>query len=156
MPNKVLRFFETITKPTVSLASIANAAGRIATVTDNTTLRAETGFVHVQLRAGAVAPTVGLTYEVYLARRSNDGTNDISDDGFGTADAAVTARPTQAELIWTFVLPATANATHKKSIPVFDLTAKFSIVLWNASGQTWSTTGADHDVQVQLTNPELQ
>lgn len=154
--SKILRFFETIVKPTISLASINTGAGRISAVVDNTTVRAETGTIIVQLRAGAAAPTVGLTYKVFLVRRSNDGTNDISDDGLGTSDAGVSTEPTNAELIYTFVLPATANMTHKKVIPVFDLPPKFSIVLWNASGQTWSTTGGDHDLQVLLHSPEAQ
>lgn len=156
MANKILTTFETIVKPTISLASIANGAGRICGVIDNTTARAREGFVHVQVKSGASAPTAGAPYKVYLVRRSNDGTNDISDDGLGTTDAAVSTEPAQAECLGSIVVTATSNATFRKSFLMRDLSSKFSIVIWNASGQTISTTGGDHDVQVQLINPEVQ
>lgn len=156
MANKILTTFETIVKPTITFGSVANAAGRICAVVDNTTVRAERGLVFVQIKTGASAPTAGSQYRVYLIRRSNDGTNDISDDGLGTTDAAVSVEPAEAECIGSVTLTASANTTFKKSLILRDLSPKFSIVLWNASGQTVSTTSADHELQVLLMNPEVQ
>ena len=156
MANKILTAFETIVKPTISLASIANGAGRICDVIDNTSVRAREGFVFFQYKTGASAPTAGAPVRLYLVRRSNDGTNDISDDGLGTADAAVSTEPAQAECIGSIIVTATANATFRKAFPIRDLPPKFGIVPWNATGQTGSTTGGDYDLQVLLINPEVQ
>jgi len=157
--NKILQFFEALVKPTITLASLANAAGRIGAAVDNTSLRAERGIVFVQIKTGATGPTAGRQYRIYLVRRSNDsggGSNDISDDGLGTTDAAVSTEPTMAECIGAITLTTAANTTYRKSFPVRDLSAVFSIVVWNDSAQTVSTTAGDHDLQVLLINPEIQ
>lgn len=156
MANKILTTFETIVKPTINFGSVANGAGRISDVIDNSTVRARDGFVFVQIKTGASAPTAGAPVRVYLVRRSDDGTTDISDDSLGTATAAVSTEPAQAECIGSIIVTTATATTYRKAFPVRDLSSKFSIVLWNAIGQTVSTTGADHEVQVQLINPEVQ
>jgi len=159
MANKILTLFETLQKPAITFGSVTNGAGRICDVIDNTTIRANSGLVFVQIKSGATGPNNGSQYRVYLVRRSDDTTgspNDISDDSLGTADAAVSTEPSAAECIGAITLTNTANFTFKKSFIIRDLSPKFSIVLWNASGQTVSTTSSDHDLQVVLTNPEVQ
>lgn len=156
MANKILTTFETIVQPTISFGSVANGAGRIAAVIDNTSVRAREALVFVQIKSGGSAPTAGSQYRVYLVRRSDDGTNDISDDDLGTSDAAVATEPSQAECLGAITLTASANTTFRKTFLARDLPPKYSIVLWNASGQTVSTTGGDHALQILPVNPEVQ
>lgn len=155
MPNAILNGYATVIQPTFSFASIANNAGRICAVIDNSTIRANRGTVYVQVKSGAAAPTAGQVYKVYLVRRSSEA-NDIADDGLGTTDAGVSTEPVMAECLGSIPLTASANTTFRKSFEIENLPTEFSIVVWNASGQTVSTTGGDHDLQVQLVYPEIQ
>lgn len=155
MPSKALATFETGVTLTISLASLANAAGRISAVIDNTAVRAPAGFLFVRIRSGAVAPTANTPVKIYLIRRSNLGT-DLADGALGTTDAAVAAEPTNAEQIGSIVFPATANLTIERSYPVYDLPARFSFVVWNALGQALSATAGDHVLQFVPVTMEAQ
>lgn len=162
MASKILSFFETIVKPTFTFSSVGNGTGRICSVVDNSTTRADKCYAFLQVKSGAAAPTVNTPTRVYVIGRSNDGTNDIPDgetsaQTLGTSDAAVsTAEPTDATLLGAIIWPATANHTRKKKFEVYDLPPKYGFVGWNATGQTTSTTAGDHDLQVLPVNPEAQ
>ena len=153
--SKILSTFETIVKPAITLASLANGAGRISDVIDNTTVRASMAFVFLRYKTNA-APTANTPVKVYLVRRSNDGTTDIADNALGTADAAVATEPTQAECIGSIIVSASATTTFEKCFIAYDLTPKYSIVVWNATGQTNSTTESDHELEVLPVTPEGQ
>lgn len=159
--SKILQFFETVVKPTFTFSSIANGAGRICSVIDNTTTRAYEADVYWQVKTGAAAPTASTPFKLYLIRRSNDGTNDIPDgetsaQTLGTADAAVSAEPTNAEVLGSIIVDAGTAKTWKKYLNAFGLSAKYGFVGWNAVGQTTDTTAGNHDLQVVPKNPESQ
>lgn len=159
--SKILQFFETIVKPTLSMASVANGAGRICSVVDNTTTRAERAHVFWQVRTGSVAPTANSPLKLYFIGRSNDGTNDIPDgetsaQTLGTTDAAVSAEPTNAQQLGSIIVPATTALTMKRRFVAYDLTPKYGLVGWNAIGQTVDTTASNFDLQVLPVNPESQ
>lgn len=147
MPSKTLVTYETVVTPTITLTSLANNAGRICAVVDNTTTRAPAAMVYLRATTGATAPTLNAPIKLYLIRRSNQAT-DLADDGLGTADAAVATEPLQAELVGSILVTATTNATFVKSFLVYDLSAKYSFVVWNATGQTLNATAANFTFQV--------
>ena len=146
MPSKALATFETGQTLTISLASIANGAGRISAVIDNTTTRAPAGMLFVRVTTGGTAPTANTPIKVYLIRRSNMAT-DISDANLGTTDAAVTAEPTNAEQVGSIIVGTGTNTQYDKAIPIYDLSPEFSVVIWNATGQALNATAGNHIVQ---------
>lgn len=135
--------FDTPAAFTITLASLANAAARQSSLLVNSNSR-PAALVNVKIKSGGVAPTAGTVYEVYLLR--SDGS--IADDGAGASDAAITIE--NAPLLGTIVVTAT---TAKNFYGVFDTSAlgplgtTWGIAIKNSSGQTISTTEADHSVR---------
>lgn len=155
MPSKALATFESAVTLTISLASLGNGAGRISDVIDNSTTRAPAGFLFVRVRTGGSAPTNNTPIKFYLIRRS-DAATDLADGALGTSDAAVSAEPTNAECVGSIVVGTGTNTTYEKSIPLYDLPKKFSIVVWNAIGQALNSTGGDHVLQFVPVTMEAQ
>lgn len=156
MPSETLAKYGTIVKPTITLTSLANGAGRICAVIDNTTVRAPMAMVYLKATTGGTAPTAGTPIKLYLIRRSNDGTSDLSDSGLGTADAAVSTEPVNAEQVGSIIVTATINVTYIRSFLVYDLSAKYSFVVWNAVGTALNATASNFELQVVPITMEAQ
>jgi hypothetical protein len=156
MASKALITFETIVKPTITLASLANGAGRISAVVDNTSVRAAMANIFLRIMTGGSAPTANTPIKLYLIRRSNDGTIDLADHALGTSDAAVSAEPTNAEQIGSIIVGTGINTSYEASFRAYDLPAKYSIVVWNAIGQALHATGSNFELQVQPATMEAQ
>jgi hypothetical protein len=154
MPSEALAKWGAVQTLTITLASLANNAGRISDVIDNSVIRAPAGELYVKIRAGT-APTGNTPYKIYLIRRSN-GSPDLADHNLGTADAAVSAEPNNAELIGSIVVSATLNADWYASFRLYDLSEEFSIVVWNATGQALNATGSEHVLQYRPVTIEAQ
>lgn len=140
---------------TITLASIASGAGRITTQFNNATTRYHKVTVFARIESGAVAPVAGEVYKFYLVRFDGD-TPEYASDGFSTADAAVSVEPPNANFLFSIVVTATANATFYGDLVVKDPGREFSIVFWNATGQTISTTEADSFIHIIGENLEGQ
>lgn len=147
MPSKTLVTYETVVTPTITLASLANNAGRICAVVDNTTTRAPAAMVYLRATTGGTAPTASTPIKLYLIRRS-DQTTDLADAGLGTTDAAVSTEPTIAEQLGSIVVTTATNTTYVKSFIAYDLSRKYSFVVWNATGQALNATAANFTFQV--------
>lgn len=146
MPSKTLVTYETVVTPTITLTSLANGAGRICAVVDNTTTRAPAAMVYLRATTGATA-TNNTPIKLYLIRRSNQAT-DLADGGLGTTDAAVTTEPIGAEQLGAITVTSVANTTYVKSFIAYDLSAKYSFVVWNAVGGSLNATAANFTFQV--------
>ena len=138
--------YETSDTLTITLASLANAAGRAATAIDNTTNKDPWAKVYVKVKTGASGVSTTGTVNVYLISAA-DATN--YDDNFAGTDAAYT--PVNAKLIG--FLYANANATsYYKTINLEDLGVelpqKFSIGIYNATGAALDSTAGNHAVIV--------
>lgn len=155
MPSETLAKYGTVVSPTITLTSLANNAGRICAVIDNTTVRAPAAMVYLEVTTGGTAPTANTPIKLYLIRRSNH-TTDLSDSNLGTTDAAVSTEPTNAEQVGSIVVTATTNASYFKSFLVYDLSAKYSFVVWNATGQALNATASNFDLQVVPVTMEAQ
>jgi hypothetical protein len=154
MPSQTLAKWGAVQTLTISLASVANNAGRISAVVDNSTTRAPAGELYVKIRAGT-APTANTPYKIYLIRRSN-GSPDLADSNLGTADAAVATEPINAEVVGSIIVTATLNADWYASFRLYDLSEEFSIVVWNSTGQALNATAGEHIVQYRPVTMEAQ
>ena len=161
--SEILSKFGTLVTPTISLASIANNAGRISTVIDNTTVRATFGMLYVKVRCGATAPVDRQTVRIYLIRQSAGGTNlrggvvGATSD-LGDSDAAVTVEPINSPLIGSLT-GLNAQGTAKDYIdafPIYDPGPKFSVVVWNNWGTTLDGTAGNHVLQWMPMTEEAQ
>lgn len=154
MPSEVLAKWGAVQTLTISLASLANNAGRISAVIDNSVIRAPAGELYIKIRAGT-APTNNAPYKIYLIRRS-DGSPDLADHNLGTEDAAVAAEPYNAEVVGTIIVANVLNADYYATFRLYDLSSKFSIVVWNASGQALNATAGEHVIQYRPVTMEAQ
>lgn len=156
MPSQALANYGTIVKPTITLASLANNAGRLSAIIDNTTVRAPMAQVFVRITTGGTAPTVNTPVRVYLVRHSNDGTLDLADNGLGAADAALAAEPTSAEVLGSIIVSTATNTTYTKTFLAYDLSPDYNIAIWNATGQALNATAGNFAVQVLPITMEAQ
>lgn len=155
MPSQALAKYGTIVKPTITLASLANGAGRVSAIVDNTVVRAPMAMIFVKVTTGGTAPTGGTPIRVYLIRHSND-TTDLADNGLGSADAAVAAEPTNGEVLGSIVVSVSTNTTYIKTFIAYDLSPDFNIAIWNATGQALNATASNFEVQVLPITMEAQ
>lgn len=141
------------TSLTITLASLAASAARQSTTVDNSTLQIPAALIFVKITSGAVAPTAGQVYEIYLLR--SNGT--IADDNAGASDAGITIE--NAPIIGTIVVTAT---TAKAFYGVFDtstlgiLGPTWAIAVKNGTDQTINATGGNHVISYISYIPEVQ
>ena len=130
---------------TITLASLANNAGRGATAIDNSANLYISADIRVKIKTGATGVGANGYVAVYLIR-SEDGVS--FDDAFAGSDAAYT--PKNAILLG--IIEANANATtyHK----VFDiqqlgatLPKKWSIGILNKTAAALDATAGNHEVK---------
>ena len=139
-------FYETAQTPTITLASLANTAGRACTAVDNGTNLDLDAEVHVKIKTGAASTSATGHIDVYIVK-SIDGT--LWDDGFGGVHAALT--PSAATFLFSF--PANVNAQtfqgSERLSKVFDrLPKKFSICVVNNSGAALDATAGNFSLTV--------
>lgn len=148
---------------TITLASLAAAAARQSTLVANkATIGPDSGYpaamVYLKMKSGAVAPTAGKVYEVYLIRADDTpGSLTFADDNAGTTDAAITIE--NAPLLGTIIV--TAN-TAKNFYGAFDtaplgpLGPGWGIAVKNATDQTVDTTGGNFLAEYSMYIPQAQ
>lgn len=138
---------------TVTLASLANAAGRASAVIDNTTTLALDALVSLAVKTNA-AGVSATGYVAVYAYGTVDGTT-YTDGATGT-DAAFTPSASGANLrlIGTIQTPAVATTYQSGPFSVANafggtLPAKWGIVVVNNSGAALDATEASHTKQFQ-------
>jgi len=142
----IKQVYETTDTLTLTIASLANAAGRGSTALDNTTNLDITADVYIKLKTNAAGTSATGYVSVYLVR-STDGTT--YDDSFGGTDAALT--PLNSTFIGTIF--ATANATtYTKTFDLAELgltlPKKYAIAIYNSSGAALDSTAGNHEAKV--------
>jgi len=149
MPSEIRSTYKTILTPTITLASLANNAGSLSAIIDNTTTRAPMAMVFLRITTGGTAPTANSPVRVYLVRHSNDGTLDLSDNGLGsTATSPLSTEPTSAEVLGSIVVTTATNTTYTKTFLAYDLPPDYNIAVWNATGQGLNATASNFALQV--------
>lgn len=156
MANEIRLKRDAVASFTITLASLASSTvgvGRQSTMVTNTNKRPGM-IVQMKIESGAVAPTAGAVYFIYLLRGNGSG---YLTDGAGAADAALTVE--NAQLIGTIVVTATANKNFFgdfDTAPLGPLDETFGIAVVNSSGQALNATEGNHTKQYELYLPEIQ
>lgn len=141
---------------TMTLASLANAAARQSTMISNSN-NYPAAMVYLKIKSGAVAPTAGTVYEVYLLRGDDAASSAYRSDGAGASDAAITIE--NAVLLGTIIVTAT---TAKNFFGEFDtsgcgpLGPEWGIAVKNATGQALDATEGNHVKEYAYYVPEAQ
>lgn len=162
MANAILHEFGASTALTISLASIADQAGRQSTPIDNETTRFPALLIYAQIKmSGSVAPTAYSIVEFYLIRY-DDASWNISDDNAGASDAAwppaATSGGPNAQLIGSLregSAPATNDILYG-SFYVENPGPGWAIGVINRTGQALNSTGSTHVVRYVPVNPSIQ
>jgi hypothetical protein len=155
MPNEIRTKTDALTTFTITLASLASGSARQSTMIDNTNLR-PAAIVYLKIESGAVAPTAGSVYEIYLLR-GDAAAATYRTDGAGASDAAITIE--NAQLLGTIVVTATANKNFYGEFdtwPLGPLGPEWGIAVKNTSGQALNATEGNHLKEYVLYLPEVQ
>lgn len=156
MANEILDKYKTAVEPTISLASIANNAGRICALVDNSATRAGRILLGIKVKLGTT-PVAGNTVRVYLIRQTTAGTVVKGGGGaLGDADAGVSAEPLDAPVVASFYVDGTANKSFSEVVEVVSPGPKFSFVVWNSSGDALNATPDSPAIQVIPVVDEVQ
>lgn len=143
--TKVQQLFETAVTVTITLASLANAAGRAGTAITNSNNDIASD-IFVQIKTGAAGVSSTGYFGVYLLRSPN-GIN--WDDNFGGIDANWT--PVEAILLRNFTANANATsyyATLDTQEANLTLPQKYAIGIYNGTGAALDATAANFSVIV--------
>lgn len=156
MPNEIRT--KPITKATftITLASLANAAGRQSTMINNSS-NYPAAIVCLKIESGAVAPTVGLTYDIYLLRGDDASSSTYRTDGAGASDAAITIE--NAKILGSIVVTATTNKNFYAEFdtwPLGPLGPEWGIAVVNRSAQALNATEGNHFKGYVYYVPEIQ
>lgn len=162
MSSNILTVSDASLTLTQTLAALASGSSRQSTVVDNTVLRRPAANIYYLIASGAVAPTAGAIYELFLYRREDTTTTPasssaVADDAAAIADAAITIENSQ--LIGSLVVTATIN---KNFWAVFT-TANLGVLgpAWgtsvrNSSGQALNGTEGNHRKAYKTYFPQAQ
>lgn len=134
---------------TITLTSLASAAGRVSTAVDNSSNKFTDVAVFVKTKTGTVSGNAQLL--IYAIGTSDGGTTYT--DNVSATDAAVSTQPPTA-LVAKGAGPLSSTTAYY--IGPFSIAGafgfmpeKWSIVVWNDGAGTLSATGSDHSVFYQ-------
>lgn len=139
--------FGTATAATITLASLANGAGRAMTAVDNSTTGAIDVHIKVKIKTASSGVSTTGYLSVYLLAAA-DGTE--YDDAFAGSDAAFT--PVNAYQLE--IIQATANSTtYVKSYVLSRVCGfvpkKWAIAVVNNTGAALDSTAGNHEVKYE-------
>lgn len=131
---------------TATLTSMANAAGRVATQYDGDTNFPTKGWISATITCGA-SPVAGSRVELYLAYSDAETVGENITDGLSLTDAALGTKPINVKSIGAIATLGTTYEELKKVIPVFDLPRKWSLIIWNSTGDALSPTAEAFEIK---------
>lgn len=162
MPS-LRRKYGTRTAITITLASLANAAARVSNQVDVT--GSDIGPLKIKLevkvKTGGSAPTAGSTVQVFIVR-GEDATGFV-DGGLAATDTSYTSgsTPTAAQIrdqlvfVGAIVVTSATATTYQRSFIVDDPGPRFSVYIFNDTGQTLDSTGGNFEVAYQTMDLDL-
>lgn len=138
---------------TCTIAALAAGAARQSSFFTNTNRRPAALFL-LRIQSGAVAPTAGTIYELFLLRANDSGQRT---DNAGSSDAAITIN--NAQLIGTLQVTANANTNfcdEFDTAPLGRLGNQFAYAIRNSTNQALNGTETNHVKQHAPYVPEIQ
>jgi hypothetical protein len=158
------RVLGTRTAFTITLASLANVAGRVSTqidLTDAAGLAPQGLLVQLKIKT-ATAPTAGTTIQVYWARGEDgtgfvDGSLAATDTGYTSGSSPFTAAQIRDQLQFVGSIPVqvTGSLTYQSTFIITDPGPRGSLYIFNDCGQALSSTGGDHSAHYQTLNTDI-
>lgn len=134
---------------TITLNSLANAAGRVATAIDNTSNKFTDAALFIKTKTGTVAGNKRIV--IYGIGTADGGTTYT--DNTGGSDAAVSVQPVAAPFVKSFFPLASTTAYYFGPMSVANafgfLPDHWSFALWNDGGGILSGTVTDHGAWYQ-------
>lgn len=163
MANKILTAFGNLVNwqdsgasLTMTLASLANNAGRIGAQKDWGAGSVEGKYkIRVRFRANST-PTIGNVVRVYLVTAQDAN---FRAGGFGTADAAIAAEARLANATFVGAVEIDEASTTKDFVAEFQvlLNARFvSPAIWNSSGVALHATASNNEIAMWPVADEVQ
>ncbi len=154
MANEIKDKFAASTAFTISLAGVADGAGRQSTMINNETTRFQDVLVFVKVTTGT-SPDGDSTIGVY-AIRGDDHTANIRSDNAGASDAALTVL--NAELLGVIRTDSGGtNDTAYYGVFLFHRPGPgYGIAVVNNTGAALHATGGNHVARYVGLNPEVQ
>lgn len=152
MVNPILTPFESEGTFTITLASLADGAGRSSSKITNSG-EFPAALITVKITSGTSAPTANRTYKVYLLR--DVGT--LATDGWAGSDAAFT--PQNAKVIGQIKVTASTSTAFYIDIDTSDfgpLGPEWGIAIYNDSGAALHSTAGNHEAHYRYYYPEVQ
>ena len=144
---------------TITLASLANAAGRVGTQIDFTSasgsgLTNQAVLISYRFRVGSVAPTANSTVQFFWARSVSgvsDGNLAATDTGYTSSSLPFSASQLRDQLQYCYSQPviATTSLDYRGSFIVFDPGPKGSLYVYNDIGQALDSTGTNFTITYQ-------
>lgn len=141
---------------TMSLAGLVNQTARQSTMVSNSN-NYPGAIVYFGISSGAVAPTSGAVYEVFLLRGNDPASSDYRTDGAGATDAAITIR--NAHALGQIVVANSANTVFYGEFDTSyagPLGPEWGIAIRNSSGQNLHGTEGNHFKGYVYYVPEVQ
>lgn len=138
---------------TITLAALAASSARQSTMVSNSTRR-PSAKVFTGLTSGAVAPSAGRIYEIFLLFGDDSGNRT---DNAGASDAAITIE--NAQLLGALTVTATVNKKFSDEFdtsPLGKLGSEFGIAVRNGTDAAMNGTEGNHIKRYGLYLPEIQ
>lgn len=153
MATAFKRLHDTAGALSITLASLANVAGRVSAqvdLTDVNGLAPDLVRFFFRIRTGSVAPNAGKTVEAYLVNGDEDGTTPHLDGGFGTTDSgtiptgftAANIRDQLQPIASQPVIATTALDFYFTGV-IYEPPPRFSVYVYNDTGQALDAAGTN-------------
>lgn len=135
---------------TITLASLASGAGRVAAAIDNSSLLYPNVLVQGKFLTGTVSGNQQVI--IYGAASADGGTTYT--DNVGASNAAVVTQPKAAIPIAAVGQLATTTSYYWGPVAISRafcgaMPSSWSVIVWNDGGGTFSATGGNHGVWYQ-------
>jgi hypothetical protein len=154
MPNEILSKYGSFTAITITLNSLADAAGRQGSAVSDTSPSAPMVRVHFKLMTGT-SPTNGELVEFYVSRADDDA-SELSDGATGASDAAYSNSKSELELVHTLQVDGTSNKSYQGSFIIVEPGTDWRLVVFNETGATLHATAGNFEVGYRTIIPEVQ
>lgn len=140
----------------ISLASLANGAGRISARYDRGSGAKPMRYRWQARTRSNVAPTVGMLVRLYLVT-GQDGT--YEDGGFGSGDIAIASEDLlrNVQLIGAVIADQASTTKDFVRSGIITIAAQYlRVAWWNATGQALHATGTNHEFTLVPYPEEIQ
>jgi hypothetical protein len=160
MANEILQKIGASSALTITLASLADGAGRVSAQVAGTSPVAGKLQVFYKITTGGSAPTAGTSVSFFLVR-GDDHETEHRDGGVGATDSAVADAENfklanAGNLVHAFAVTNATAKAYQGSFIIENQGTDWQIAVINNIGQALSSTAGDHWLRVRGVSDEIQ